>query len=484
MNLTLDITALSSDGRGIARRPGEKVVFVSQALPGEQVEACVTQEKKSFCEAKVLRRLKPAENAVEPACPHQGECGGCPLMRMDYSDQLVWKQRFVQDALRKTGGLSDFPIAPIIASPAALGCRNRVELAIGKDDNGLLRLGMRRRTAHTIVPTPECALMDAEARAVLKKVEAVLQDAALSVYEGPAATDRKRTPSRKADSSQGFLRFCQIRTGYVPDALSLASASSLPAEKAVWVILLTSKGTAEETLRLKSAAENLLKACPAVHAVLHEERYSNDLLTQGERRIFTLGREGCTDPALMLMPLDGRGYIIDAADFFQVNTEAAGKLARTAAAQLPGCGSLLDLYCGSGAPGLNIAGREVWGIEYSKSAIRLARQNADRFSVAGHYEAGDASKVLARPAFRKAEASVVLCDPPRAGLSQAVIDFILEKKAEHLLYVSCNPATLARDVKLLAPCYAPASITPVDLFPQTPHVETVCLLTRKASLMK
>ncbi len=480
MTLTLDITGLSNDGRGIARREGEKVVFVSHALPGETVLARITSEKKTFMEASATEILKPAANAAEEICPHASECGGCPLMRMNYKEQLKWKQRFVYDALARTGGISSPAVNDIVPSPLTAGFRNRVELAFTRDNGGNIRLGMRRRTTHSVIPTPDCALMPDTARKVLRTVEECLKGSGLSIYQGPAGANRKRTAPKETGSSRGYLRFCQIRTGRIPDAASLKSCDAIPEKEGIWVIILTSPGTTAENACLRSVAEHILEASPAVHAVVHEQRTSADMLTAGEKRLFVQGRQGCAaSPSWMLMPLDNKGYLIDCADFFQVNTDCASLLARTASSLCPGCESLTDLYCGSGAPGLNIARKTVLGIEYSGTAIAMARENAIRFKVSGNYKSDDASVILSDPDFGKASAPLVLCDPPRAGLSESVIRYLLRRKAEHILYISCNPVTMARDIKALSDVYAPCSITPVDLFPHTPHVETVCLLEQR-----
>ncbi|MDO5537175.1 MAG: class I SAM-dependent RNA methyltransferase [Desulfovibrionaceae bacterium] len=479
MELTLDISALSSDGRGIARRPGQKTFFVSGALPGEKVSARPAAEHKTFCEAETVRILASAPHAVDPPCPHAGECGGCPLMRMDYAEQLVWKRRFVTDAVTRIAGLSDAPIGPIRPSPAVTACRNRVELAFGLDGEGRVCLGMRRRGSHAVISTPQCAMMPEKARAAVARLEQLARESRLTVYDG---FRNERGPRRGGGPARpktgfGFLRFCQIRSGRIPDDASLASASSIPAAEGLWVVLLTSPGSTRERERVRALASELLLDCPEVHAVIHEERRTADMLVRGEKRLFAMGRpEYGLDPSLIVMPLNGMGYLVDAADFFQVNTAAADVLCRTAMEKLE-TEDLIDLYCGAGAPGLSIASRSVLGVEYSRSAVAAALRNARRFGTDGRYEAGDAAKVLSSPAFRTSDTEVVLCDPPRAGMTRPVIDYIRDRKPARMLYISCNPATLARDLGALADCCTPTDITPVDLFPHTPHVETVVLLS-------
>ncbi len=477
--LSLEIEGLLSDGRGLsARRPGEKIVFVRGALPGETVLARLTGEKKSFREAETVEILSPSPRAVPAPCPLARDCGGCPLMRLDYGEQLVWKERFVRDALTRLGGVTDPPLKPVLPSPATLAFRNRMELAAGLDEDGRPRLGFRRPASHRIVPAAACRLLPPGAGELVADLEDALRAEGFSVHDGRSGEKEGRRGSR---ARPGFLRFCQIRLGRVPDRESLASAAHVPEKEGFWLVLLTSPGTGREEAALRRLALDMLERHPGLQAVIHEVRRAPDRLVRGEARRFALGRADAEwDPALMIMPLLDRGYLVDAADFFQVNGGAADLLVREARDLLPP-GPLLDLYCGSGAPGLSLGAGPVTGLEYSPSAAALARRNAARFGVRARYLAGDAARLLADPGRIPAGAEQVLCDPPRGGLAPEALAFLRKNPPRRLLYISCSPATLARDIRALADVLSLAAARPVDLFPHTPHVETVCLLTRSSS---
>lgn len=471
------IDALSMDGRGIVRH-GEngKTTFVSGALPGDRADVTITREHKGYCEGRVAALLERAPNTIEPSCPHWHECGGCALQRLPYDAQLAAKEQFVFDALTRIGKIANPPLRSIIASPDVLGYRNRVQLAFARNDEGKIHLGMRMPQSHLVVPAKGCRLLACGAKEIVQTVEDLANRADLSVYE-PGPSDRARNRGKGAGAKRGVLRFCQIRQGRVPDDASLASASHIPDEEAFWLLFLTSPGSRKERAALARIATEILLACPNVHAVLHEERASEDMLVRGEKRIFAMARPDFPlDPALMVMPLCDKGFLVDAADFFQVNTRAADLLAQEAA-NLVQKGPLFDLYCGVGAPGLLFGEEEITGIEYSPSSIAMAKRNAARMGRKGSYHAGDAAKILQTGLVKGAEPIQVLCDPPRAGLDSRVVSWLLEKGPKRIIYISCNPATLARDILALQKAYRLEQTTPVDMFPQTPHVETVSLLS-------
>lgn len=475
------IDALSMDGRGIVRH-GEngKTTFVSGALPGDRAEVTITREHRGYCEGRVTTLVERAPDTIEPACPHAHTCGGCSLQRLPYDVQLAAKERFVLEALTRIGKIPNPPLRPIVASPDVLGYRNRVQLAFARNEEGKIHLGMRMPQSHLVVPAKGCRLLASGAEQIVQKVEELANRADLSVCEpdfskAPARNGRNR--GRAAGTKKGFLRFCQIREGRVPDDASLASARHIPEHQAFWLVFLTSPGSRQERAALARVATEILLACPTVHAVLHEERASEDMLVRGERRIFAMARPDFPlDPALMVMPLCGTGFLVDAADFFQVNTKAADLLAQEAA-NLVQKGPLFDLYCGVGAPGLLFGEGEITGIEYSASSIAMAKRNAARMGQKASYHAGDAARILQTALFKSAKPVQVLCDPPRAGLDSRVVSWLLEKRPEHIIYISCNPATLARDILALQKAYRLEQTTSVDMFPQTPHVETVSLLT-------
>lgn len=485
------ITGLSHDGRGIAaRQPGELVTFVSGALPGEVVLAEIRADKKGFREAETIQLLQRSGTAIEPICPHAGECGGCPLMRMPYAEQCQWKTQLLKDALTRIGHFKEMPLNAIIPSALTEGFRNKIELAFGPGTDGRLHLGMRRRSSHGIVSTPDCRCLPEFARKVIPAIEEIVRELGLSAFESDQddATRTgfrgRRTRGGWQQQAHGFLRFCQLRTGFVPDASVAYSAQDNAGKPAVWILFLTSPGSAQENSLLVQCAERILSACPEVHAVVHSQRRPDDLRRRGERRLFALSRQGrLPDSALILQPLAKHSYLLDIEDFFQVNPQAAEKLAEEAAVCLHP-GSILDLYCGVGAPGLScIRQGAITGIEYSEKSVRFASANAERFGIQATYFAGDTAKIL-QGRLRGKTFSQVLCDPPRNGLAPEVCTFLKELAPERIIYISCNPSTLARDARLLCSAdngYSLTRITPLDMFPHTPHVETVALLSKNIS---
>ena len=470
---TLEIDALSSDGRGLARRKdGEKVVFVSGALPGEIVEAEFVAEKKNFAEARAVRLLEASSATVPSPCPHAKACGGCPLIRLDYASQLEWKGRFVVDALRRVGRLGEQPdTVSVIASPERLGYRNRVELAFGLDAAGRTCLGMRTRQSHRVTPVPGCRIMPPGALSVMAVVERLARESRLVPFR---LDGNPRHPK-----GSGFLRFCQIREGLPPTEACLEDGRCAAKEKALWVILLTSEASRAERDAIAAMAGELLETCHDVHSVIHEERTRNDLLVQGERRVLVLTRDDRKETGeVMALPVLGQSYLLDPCDFFQVNTPAADIMVKEIKA-LVSRDALVDLYCGSGAPGLNTGASSILGLEFSARAVDFATRNGQRFQKDARYLAGDVKRSLRHECVRSAVFDQLVVDPPRAGMDPAAISFLQERRPACVLYVSCNPATLARDVGLLAADYTLAALRPVDYFPQTPHVECLVLLQRR-----
>lgn len=478
MEIELDVTGLSNDGRGVARPAGERVVFVAGALPGERVLAAVTSEKRGYREAVRTRLVTPSPHAVTPPCPHAGECGGCPLMRMGYPEQLRWKRQLVLDAVARIGRLDGeetvLPVSPIIPSPSLLDHRNKVELAFGMEDGHPI-LGMRRRLSHEVVATPGCLLVPGDFRDVIAVIgELASRHSCLFPAGGEERPRRGRQRGRRDARQPGparGLRHCVLRVGRL--------AGDSTGEKRAWVILVTGRAAARERAAVRALAEDLLRRCPRVRAVVHEERAANDGLARGEKRLAVITRHG-DDPgaARMRAAIGGLDYELDCADFFQVNAPAAEHLARLARERLE-AGPLLDLYCGVGAPGLSCVRQgDILGIEYSPSSVESARANAARLGIPAEYRAGDAARLVGEATASRRFAQV-LCDPPRGGLAPEARAALLGMAPGRIVYISCNPATLARDIAALSPQYAVEEVVPVDLFPHTPHVESVTLLTRR-----
>lgn len=367
-----------------------------------------------------------------------------------------------------------------------------------------LCLGLRQRGGLAVASVPGCRLLPPETLAIVSSAEELARElsagdphlTAHSPSPRPARKGRGHPPRRAG--TRGFWRFLTLRLGLAPHGdLTPRQALDSPQAWQAWAICLTSPGDARQRRLVRTLGERLLARHPQLAAFIHEERTRDDALAQGERRIFCLdaaGRQG-EESGLLRLPLGDEWFTLDAASFFQVNTDAAQLLAREVREQLlpalngrgggPSAGArLLDLYCGVGAPGLLVArhAAETCGLEYDARAVRLARRNAAALGCRGVWQAGDAGKLLTERADAPGSFDAALVDPPRAGMDAAVRERLLHLRPPHILLVSCNPATLARDAACLAQDYEPLAIRPVDLFPHTPHLESVSLWRRRQGL--
>lgn len=521
--LTLDITALSHDGRGIARlaaqanapRQGGAVIFVAGALPGQQVRARITRRKSSFWEAETTELLRPATDAAPPICPHGETCGGCPLQTMPYARQLQWKRTLVLDALSRIGGLRRADLDALLdqpaPSPALTRFRNKMEFAFGADAaSGEIVLGLRRRSGRAVTAVPGCVLMPPEAQDMVPLARTLAHRSGFAAYtpppprgdnptEAPGKNSPRRRPTRRdcrrADADDGFWRFFTLRRGLAADMCT----------PRWWAQCITSPGDGAQRAAVHAMGVELLSAFPRLTAFIHEERAAADALAFGETRVRVIDATGSDDPAAarLFLPLAGRGFAMDAASFFQVNTGAAQGLARQAAQMMaearegmPPSGALLDLYCGVGAPGLLLADNyeTLLGLEQDPRAVRLARGNAAAQGMRHcRYDAGDAAVLLERlaagrdPLLQKfaptdsggsPSAIDALVDPPRSGLSPRALAALVALAPERILYISCNPTTLARDAARLGRSYTLERLAAVDMFPHTPHVECLSLWRR------
>lgn len=535
--LTLDITALSHDGRGIARlAPADDhaskgtVVFVANALPGQRVNASVLRRKTSFIDAEASTLLSQSPDAVDPICPHHAECGGCPLQTMPYAQQLYWKRTLAVDALTRIGKFDraqiESMLPPVTGSPALTRFRNKMEFAFGHDteDGTGLKLGLRRRNGRDVVDVPHCALMPSEALQIVSMVGKLAAQSGLAAYAAPDA--RQGQPFRPTQGQQrqghrggfarrtprshaipiheavdyGFWRFFVLRRGLAADMRT----------PRWWALCITSPGDTAQRAVVRMLGREVLAAFPQLAAFIHEERATADAFAFGEKRVQTLDDTGRENPsaARLFLPLAGMNFTLDAASFFQVNTGGAQTLAHAAQrillADSPAASpqdarprGLLDLYCGVGAPGLLLARNysALLGLEQDSRAVKLAAINARANDINYcQYEAGDAAYRLEHlaplePASRWLaagfdesasipQATDALADPPRAGLSPRALDALMQIAPDRILYISCNPATLARDAAQLRNRYSLERLEAVDLFPHTPHLECLSLWRR------
>ncbi|MDR3044792.1 MAG: 23S rRNA (uracil(1939)-C(5))-methyltransferase RlmD [Desulfovibrio sp.] len=468
--LELTVDGLAAGGRAVCRHEG-RVVFVAGGLPGQRVRARLTTVKRRFAEATLDVVIEPSPVQCTPFCAHFGECGGCAWQDLPYAEQLRWKERFVVDALGRIGGLRDANVLPILASPAERGFRNKMEFAFSQDRDGQLHMGLRRRASRAVVDITECHLQTPLTVRIVEAVRDLARESGL-----PGWDDGRQ---------DGFWRFLVVRE---PE-LGRDAASGTPAEgegqdtpgrqcPQCMIQCITGRhpGAAQAVSRL---AEALRARFPEVTGVVHSLRLDPEQIAYGERVLAVDGE------AVLTERLGGNDLLLGPDSFFQTNTAAASLLydeARRMAAAGPD-DTVWDLYSGVGAIALHLAraAGAVRGFEITPEAVNDARANAARNNILNcSFVSGDVRASLRRE--RPGEGvspRIVVMDPPRAGLHEDVVEAVATHQPERIVYVSCNPATMARDVALFAARgYALQEARPVDLFPHSPHVECVALLIR------
>jgi 23S rRNA (uracil1939-C5)-methyltransferase len=431
--LVLEVESLAHGGRGVARSDGY-VVFVSGALPGDRVRAQLTRAKRDFAEAKALEVVTPAANRLPERCLHGGEpCPGAPWQALPYEQQLEEKARQVDDALRRLGGLDGFELEPIEPAVEQWRYRNKFEYSFGERD-GEVVLGFHPRGSWAeVVDAEDCLLASERNNGARNQVREWARREAIPAY------DRR--------SRDGVLRNLVVRDG---------------------------RRTAELQTRLVTGPASFTRPPVDLHTVIEGT---------GDG---TAGPTGVLGEEFLEEELDGLRFRISHSAFFQTNTEMAERLYGLAAefAGLTGAERVFDLYCGIGTISLVLAREagEVWGIEAVAEAIADAEHNATRNRIANaRFVAADV-RLGVRPLLEQAGApDVVVVDPPRAGLSRKIVRRVIECGARRIVYVSCNPTTLAPNAsELVAAGYTLRRVTPVDMFPQTPHVECVALFESAA----
>ena len=440
---TVTIEGCSGEGAGVARIDGF-VVFVQNALRGEVCRILILKVLKSAAFAKVLAVLEPSPHRIVPDCPYFPRCGGCTYRHVDYTEELALKRQRVQDNLARLGG-STVEVEEILGAAETLRYRNKAQYPVSPDG----RIGFYRGRTHEVIDTRECLLVKPEADAAAEAVRQYMKDLRVAGY------DEK--------TGRGLVRHVYVRSNTKGECLIclLVNGKKLPHEGEL--------------------VERLRRACPkAVGIVLGENtRRSNVIL--GERYRTLWGADRLEDV------LCGKSFRLSVPSFYQVNHEQAERLYAKAIefAQLTGEETVLDLYCGAGTITLALAdhARRVLGAEIVPEAIADARENAARSGVANaEFFCGDAGEVAAKLARESLRPDVITVDPPRKGLAEDVVASIAQMQPARVVYVSCDSATMARDVKRFAALgYRAVRACAVDMFPRADHVETVVLLSRETN---
>lgn len=434
---TVKIEALSSEGSGIARVCGY-TLFVPQTVPGDEVRILVLKTKSGYGYAKALEIITPSKIRTEPPCAHFSKCGGCQLMCLSYEEQLKFKMQTVRDALLRLGGIDTNP--DIIGMDNPYRYRNKMVFPINNSGDW----GFYRERSHDVIPLSDCLLGDEVSSEIMNAISCYIKKYNVSVYD---------EASHKGIIRRGFIRSTKDEIMVVISA----NADSLPHKDA----LISS--IREVSQKIKSIILNVNK------------KRTN--LVLGDKNVTLWGKDRLS--AVLL----GIEYEISPHSFFQVNPVQTEKLYKKAIefADIGENDTVLDVYCGIGTISLTAAkiAKSVIGVEIVPEAIADAKENAKRNEIENaEFYCSAAEDIVPKLIKDSEKPDIVIIDPPRKGSDETTLSAIASANPKRIVYVSCNPATLARDAKFLeSKGYTAKKVASVDMFPNTVHIETVMLLT-------
>lgn len=437
---TAEILGYSSEGLGIARIGGQ-VVFVHDAIAGEVCDILVMKVLKKAAFGKVVAWKAVSPHRREPDCPYYRQCGGCTFRHMDYTEELRAKGQRVQDALTRLGG-SSVAVEEVLGAAEPLHYRNKSQYPVSPDG----KVGFYRARSHCVTDLTACLIQKPQADAAAGALRTYLVEYRVPGYDEKAGT--------------GLVRHLYVRTNAKEQSLIcvVVNGEALPHEDAL--------------------VSGLRRAVRSAVGVVLNSNTRRDNVILGDRYRTLWGQDTLTDT------LCGHSFRLSIPSFYQVNRDQAEVLYRKAVeyAALTGTELVLDLYCGAGTITLTMAdkAKKVIGAEIISAAVENARENAADNGVENvEFFCGDAGDTALKLAGEDLHPDVICVDPPRKGLAPEVIDAMVRMGPQRIVYVSCDPATLGRDVKLLAQRgYRAVRAAAVDLFPGTAHVETICLLSK------
>ena len=445
--LEVDVTGYTSEGQGVARVEG-LAVFVAGAIRGERVKIKIVHLGHTAAYGEIVEILRPSPHRRTPDCPYAADCGGCVFWHMDYEEELRAKAQRVADALTRIGGL-DFSQVPITPGPSVTGYRNKAQYPVALV-RGKAQAGFFRQRTHEVIPVERCLIQGAEADQARETVIRWMRE--------------NHVPAYDEKTGKGLLRHIYVRTAQATGQVLVClviNGDGIPQEKQLVHNLLTD-------------VKNLTTVCLSIH-----KKPGNAVL--GDKFVTIHG------PGYIEDVLCGLRFRLSPRSFYQVNRDQAERLYETAIdlAGLTGRETVLDLYCGTGTITLALAkkAKRVIGVEIIPAAIRDARENAARNAVENaEFFCADASQAAQQFAQTGIRPDVIVVDPPRKGLDETVVDAMAQMSPEKIVYVSCDPATLARDLRRLeGRGYETKTAQALDMFPRCAHVETVCLLSKLKS---
>ena len=444
--ITLTITSATAEGSGVGRTEEGIAVFVPQSAVGDTLTVRILKVKKTYAFGKIEAILTPAASRIEPDCPQFRQCGGCVWRHISYKEECRLKEQKVFDAITRIGGVQT-TFQPIISSERVDRYRNKAQLPLSRDREGKVCMGFYAFHSHRIIDCADCALQPKQFGEVIRVTRDFVDAYDISVYD--------------ESTGKGRLRHLYIRMGEVTGELMVC-------------YVVNGNGLKHEDILIK----NLREALPELKTVVFNSNRENTNVILGSKNRVAYGSGTIEDV------LCGMTFKISPFSFWQVNRAQAEKLYQKAReyAALTGSELLLDLYCGTGTIGLTMARecRELVGVEIIADAVRDAEENAARNEISNaRFICADAPEAADRLKKEGLSPDVVILDPPRKGCGEELVKTIGQMAPKRVVYVSCDPATLARDLKYFSENgYTAKEVTPCDMFSRTAHVESVALLTR------
>ena len=448
--LSLTIDDLAFGGEGVGRADGY-VVFVPGGLPGDRLRVRLVQVRSRFGRGVIDAIEEPSPQRVEAPCPYFGRCGGCRLQHMAYPAQLAFKAKQVVDALERLGGLKGIEVRPIIGAEETFGYRNKMEFTVARGATAPMVVGLHEADRYdSVLDIERCLLQSDRMNALLGEARDFFIERGLTVYE--------------QDSGEGLLRFLMLREGTHTGELMANVVTSAPAVS-----------------ELAPLAQRLQARDAGTTSVVMNVNPKKASVAVGVEEHLLGGRDHIRES------VGGLTFQVSASSFFQTNTRQAERLFELVieSAGLTGTETVYDLYSGTGAISLLLARRARWvyGIEVTQAAVDDAGVNAAANHITNcTFVCGEVRFVLPSLIAKGVTAEVVVADPPRAGFHPKALHALITLGARRIVYVSCNPTTLARDLgELVRGGYRLEWVQPVDMFPHTPHIEAVARLERVGS---
>lgn len=441
----VEIFGLGSGGEGIGRIE-DFTIFIDYALPSEKVLAKIEVVKKNYAVGKLVKILRESSERVAPFCPIYFECGGCQLQHLNYSAQLEIKRQQVIDAVERIGKLDGVEVLPTLGMKNPLRYRNKMQFPVGQKKSEVI-IGCYAKNSHKIIDTDSCMIQREGNDKILNALKKI--------------ANKFKMPPYDEDKHRGILRHVMGRVGFNGELMT---------------VLVTAKKNLPDEKKIVRAIRAELPEVSTIQQNI--QTYKNNVILGRETKIL-FGKETIKDKIGKLE------FNISARSFFQVNTAQAEILYKTALnfAELHGREIVIDAYCGTGTISLFLAraAYKVYGIEIVSSAIKDAKKNARENKIRNaEFIVGDAVKIIPQLYAEKIFADVVVVDPPRAGCDKKVLKTFAAMNPAKIIYVSCNPATLARDLKILSELgYKTKKIQPVDMFPFSSHIESVAQIVHE-----